>query len=159
MRFHQKKASYDTAFAGLGHSVLPVALVTGFFSLHPAMRGYARDNVMRIPTVEPGGPISLDVHRKDPRHAIFSLHHKTHPTKTPRYKSTATTPLFPVAGNKAIPGIIVCASLISVATGAALVFGSYGHGSSSAGQRSSESGRDGSEQGSSASNNLGEFDP
>ena len=124
------------------------------------MKGYALDNVVRIPTVGREGPMALDVQRKDPIHrTIFSHHHKTHPTKTPRFKSTATTFSLPVVGNKAIPGIIVCASLISVATGAALVFGSYGQGSPSARQRSSESGGDGSEQGSSASNNLGEFDP
>ena len=165
MRPHQRKVSrtgYETAFAGLGHSILHVAFVTGFLSLHPAMKGYVLENVVHIPTVGKGDPISLDVHLNEPVHSIvFSSRHKirdSSPTKTPRFKSTVTTPSSPVAGNKATPGIIFCASLISVGIGAALVFGSYAQGGSSAGHGSSESDGDGSEQSSSTSNGLGGFD-
>jgi hypothetical protein len=91
---------------------------------------------------------------------VFSDHHKIRdlsPTKTSRFKPIATTSSSPVAGNKAIHGIISCASLISIGIGAVLVFGSYAQGGSAAGQWSSESGGDGSEQSSSTSNDLGEL--
>lgn len=126
------------------------------------MKGYVLENVVHIPTVGKGDPISLDVHLNEPVHSIvFSSRHKirgSSPTKTPRFKSTVTTSSSPVAGNKATPGIIFCASLISVGIGAALVFGSYAQGGSSAGHGSSESDGDGSEQSSSTSNGLGGFD-
>lgn len=166
MRFRQRKVfrtGSDTAFAGFGLSALHIAFVTSFLSLHPAMKGYILDKVMHTPTVGNCGPISLDVHLKDPIHGIvFSDRHKirdSSPTKTPRFKSTATTSSPPVAGNKAIPGIIFCASLVSVGIGAALVFGSYAQGGSSTGHGSSESDGDSSEQNSSILNGLGEFNP
>ena len=149
---------YDTAFAGFGYSILHVA---GFLSLHPAMKGYVLDNLIHTPTVGKG-PSALDVHLKDPIRGIFA------PATT---KSAIPAPLERLASspqlqhphrlseNKAIPGIIFCASLISVSIVAALIFGGYAQGSSLAGHGSSQSGGDGSEQSSSTSNDLGEFNP